>query len=174
MLDDEVQSQFDQEDSQFDSGQKETASEAQSKTASGRPSTSFSVRDDDTMSTICSTPLNVRNKRKHTSAENTSDVLREYLQRERPTPIQYMAPQSSEKCGVQQFFDSMATTVKTFPPLSIAKIKLQIATIVGQEEIACAERNASAIQTVQLINYEIVQGSLEPTESTFESVPSTQ
>lgn len=68
----------------------------------------------------------------------------------------------------------MATTVKTFPPLSIAKIKLQIATIVGQEEIACAERNASAIQTVQLINYEIGQGPLEPTESTLESVPSTQ
>lgn len=169
ILDDYVQSQTDEEESQFEHGQKETASEAQSATVSDRRSSSFSVCDDGTTSTICSTPQNARKKRNHTSAETTTDVLREFLQRKRPNPMKFIPPTPPQKCGVQQFFDSMATTVKTFPPLSIAKVKLQIANIVGEEEIACAERNASAIQTVQLINYEIVQ----PTESTLESVPST-
>lgn len=58
---------------------------------------------------------------------------------------------SAPKDNLQQFFESIASTMRTFPPLSIAKIKLQISKMVGEEEVAIAERNA-AVEIVYVEN----------------------
>lgn len=48
---------------------------------------------------------------------------------------------------IQPFFDSMVSTVRKFSPLSIARIKLKIAQIVGEEEIAWADNASKLMQS---------------------------
>lgn len=75
-------------------------------------------------------------------------ILREFLA-QRPKPFDFVPQQPAD--DVQLFFDSMAMTVRKFTPLSIAKIKLQIAQIVGAAEIAWAA-NAERVQAVARSN----------------------
>lgn len=157
------------ENYQFDSGQKQPASEPQYATQNDRPSTDCSFRDDDCLSTLRSTTQKARKKRNNTSPEETNDVLLEFLQRKRPNPINFLPPKPSEKDALQHFFDSIASTMRNFPPLSIAKIKLQIANIVGAEEVACAERNEAANGSV---NIKYVQGPVQQTDFKIERVES--
>lgn len=86
-------------------------------------------------------------KKRRISIE-TNDLLKEFLTSKRPTPIEFLQ-QEKPTDSIQLFFDSMASTVRTFSPLSIARIKLRIAQIVGQEEIACAEKQARESENVQ-------------------------
>lgn len=89
------------------------------------------------------TPQQSRKRSKAASQDHT-DILREFLNRKQPNPMDFLPPKPpAPKDNLQQFFEAIASTMRTFPPLSVAKIKLQISQIVGQEEIDCAERNAN-------------------------------
>lgn len=65
-----------------------------------------------------------------------NEILREFLA-QRPKPYDFMPHQSAD--NIQLFFDAMASTVRKLSPLSIARIKLKVTQIVGEEEIAWAE-----------------------------------
>lgn len=67
----------------------------------------------------------------------TSEILHEFLAN-RPKPSDFIPQQSAD--DIQQFFKSMEATVRKLSPLAIARIKLKIANIVGEEEIAWAEK----------------------------------
>lgn len=70
---------------------------------------------------------------------DTSEILREILNRKPPDPFDFLPPKPPEPTDhIQTFFDAMASTVRTFPAVSIARVKLQISKIVGEEELACA------------------------------------
>lgn len=86
---------------------------------------------------VSQTPM--AKKRKVSQMDTTNEILREFLD-SRPKPSDFMPPKPAD--DVQQFFDSMASTVRKFSPLAIARIKLKIAQIVGEEEIAWAEEVA--------------------------------
>lgn len=80
-------------------------------------------------------------KRKGSQLSETNLILREFLsQRPKPSDLLPMKPVDH----VQTFFDSMASTVRKFSPLEIAKIKLKISQIVFEQEIAWAESAARA------------------------------
>lgn len=70
----------------------------------------------------------------------------------RPKPSVFLPQKPVD--DIQQFFDSMASTVRKFTPLAIARIKLKIAQLVGEEEIAWAE-----LQTTQNYQYVFVPTS---------------
>lgn len=78
----------------------------------------------------------------------TNDILREFLN-SRPKPSDFIAQKPVD--DVQEFFNSMASTVRKFTPLAIARIKLKIAQIVGEEEIAWAEE-AARVQSIQYLD----------------------
>lgn len=78
-------------------------------------------------------------KRKAAAQTETNEILREFLAN-RPKPSDFLPQKPAD--DVQQFFDSMASTVRKFTPVSIAKIKLKIANIVGEEEIVWAEEQS--------------------------------
>lgn len=162
--DDNVETQMSHDDQFERELSQASASGIQNDPLSDRPFSAFSGRDDDNSSTLCSPPPNPRKKRN--SSENSNDILREFLHRKRPDPIDFLPPKPQEKDAIQQFFDSIATTVRNFPPLSIAKIKLKIANIVGEEEIACAERNEAMVGSVQFINLDNLTYVEEPTATT--------
>lgn len=74
-----------------------------------------------------------RRKRKRTSvsSQDHSYILRDLPIRKLPNPIGFIPSEPED--------NSIASTMTTFTPLTIARIKMQISRIVGQEEIACAE-----------------------------------
>lgn len=84
-------------------------------------------------------PSTSSRKRKHPQME-TNEILRQFLENE-PKPSDFLPPKPAD--DVQQFFDSMATTVRKFSPLDIAKVKLKVAQIVGEHEIVWAEQQAT-------------------------------
>lgn len=75
---------------------------------------------------------------KKRKADETSEILRELLAT-RPSPSEFGAKQPND--DIQHFLNSMAVTMRRLSPLAIARIKLKIGTIVGEEEIAWAEQN---------------------------------
>lgn len=84
-------------------------------------------------------------KKRKTSqmSSDVTDILREFMT-QRPKPSDFM-PQKPDD-DIQEFFNSMASTVRKLSPLAVARIKMKIAQIVGQEEIAWAE-TAARLQT---------------------------
>ncbi|XP_055321618.1 uncharacterized protein LOC129577869 [Sitodiplosis mosellana] len=74
----------------------------------------------------------VSKKRKALQME-TNGILHEFSA-QRPKPSDFMPQKPAD--DIQQFFDLMASTVRKFSPLSIARLKLKIAQIIGEEEIA--------------------------------------
>lgn len=90
-------------------------------------------------------------KRLSDVAEIHQDTVSELTRSKGPTlvePLQSKASKAptpfAKRDSLQIFFESIVSTMRTFPPLSIAKIKLQISQLVGSEEIALAESNANA------------------------------
>lgn len=81
----------------------------------------------------------VAKKRKSSQLTETNVLLREFLDN-RPKPSDFLPQKPTD--DVQQFFDSMATTVRKFPALSIARIKMKVAQLIGEEEIAWAQEQA--------------------------------
>lgn len=85
-------------------------------------------------------------KRKGTSSgmstptSETTSFLREFMS-SRPKLSDFL-PQPKPADDTQQFFDSMAATVRKLSPLAIARIKLKVGQIVGEEEISWAEQQA--------------------------------
>lgn len=69
----------------------------------------------------------------------TNLILHEFLT-QRPNPFDFLPQKPAD--DVQSFFDSMASTVRKLTQLAIARIKLKISQIVGEEEIAWAENAA--------------------------------
>ncbi|XP_011177194.1 uncharacterized protein LOC105208837 [Zeugodacus cucurbitae] len=107
-----------------------------------------------------------RPSRKRTTAvaEIKKGTPPELVSSKRPTLVEPLESKPSKApymlakhYSLQIFFESISSTMRTFPPLSIAKIKLQISQLVGNEEIALAERNANTevyYQTKDQIVYE--------------------
>lgn len=84
-------------------------------------------------------------KQSGATSQDNSDILREFLNHKPPNPIDFLPPKPSEpKDNLQQFFEAIAGTMRTFSPVSIAKIKLKISQIVGEAEIANAEEKAAS------------------------------
>lgn len=75
---------------------------------------------------------------KKLQANETSEILREFLA-SRPKVSDFIPQKPID--DIQYFLDSIAVTMRRLSPLSIARIKLKIANIVGEEEIAWAEQN---------------------------------
>lgn len=85
----------------------------------------------------------VAKKRKISQMIDTNEIIREFLSSQ-PKPSDSMPQKPNDE--VQQFFESMATTVRKFSPLAIARIKMKIAHLVGEEEILWAENQANIQQ----------------------------
>lgn len=93
-----------------------------------------------------SQPPNKKRKHGQTASSESSDFLRElFANRQRATDFLSQRPRDD----LQSFFDYMCDTVRKFSPLEIAKIKFEIAQIVGKQEILWAENAAN--QTLQII-----------------------
>lgn len=98
-------------------------------------------------------PVPPAKKRKASQVTDSSDILREFIAcRPKPSDFLPQQPQSA----VHKFFESMADTVSKFSPMAIARIKLKIANIVGEEEIAWAQ------ESMQIIYVEAT-GGVQPT-----------
>ncbi|XP_014091883.2 uncharacterized protein [Bactrocera oleae] len=120
------------------------------------------------------TPRTVR-KRTSAVAEIQQTTPTELISNKRqilvepPPPKPSKAPSTLPKNdSLQIFFESIASTMRTFPPLSIAKIKLQISQLVGNEEIALAERNANA-EVFYLTKNQIVYENGKESEVQYDS-----
>lgn len=81
----------------------------------------------------------VKRRRGGSQVSETSAILREFLA-ERPKPSDFMQQKPID--DLQHFFDSMASTVRKFSLMRIARIKLKISQIVGEEEMTWAEEQA--------------------------------
>lgn len=96
----------------------------------------------------------------------TNDILRAFLN-DRPKLSDFLPKKPDD--DVQQFFDSMAAIVRKFSPLSIAKIKLKIGQIVGEAEIAWAERQEPIakvlVQPEMNMEVEIKEEFIDPMEN---------
>lgn len=57
------------------------------------------------------------------------------------SPVDFLVPKPQEpKDSLAYFFESIASTMRTFDPITIARLKLKISRMVGEEEIAAAEK----------------------------------
>lgn len=81
----------------------------------------------------------VTKKRESSQMTEANVILHEFLAN-RPKPSDFLSQKPTD--DIQQFCDAMASTVRKFSPLQIAKVKLKISQVVGLEEIAWAEAQA--------------------------------
>ncbi|XP_039961007.1 uncharacterized protein LOC120775079 [Bactrocera tryoni] len=113
-------------------------------------------------------------KRTSAVAEIQQTTPPELISKKRATVLEPLppkppkAPKLAQNDSLQIFFESIASTMRTFPPLSIAKIKLQISQLVGNEEIALAERNANT-EVFYLTKNQIVYESEKESEVDYGS-----
>ncbi|XP_031639821.1 transcription factor Adf-1-like [Contarinia nasturtii] len=106
-------------------------------------------------SSVSQTPSS--NKRKRET--ETNDILREFMAT-RPKPADFFPPKSPDE--LDTFFESLAKTMRKFSPLVIAKLKLKMSQMVGEEEIAWAENSARIEQQNLEFIYLPVQTPSEP------------
>lgn len=138
----------------------------------GRPSTITTIDTDGRTSsmTACTvgrpssldfeTPQCSRNKRRAPSSDPMTDLLYELISTRKPNPVNFLQPKTKPKDHLDHFFESIASTMRTFPAISIAKLKLKISQLVGEEEVLLAQQE----QLTQVVyiqtsneNNEIVQ-----------------
>lgn len=86
-----------------------------------------------TLSTGRKTPTTKKRK-----PDETSEILRDFLAN-RPNPSDFIPKKTDD--DIQHFLDSMAVTMRRLSPLAVARIKVKMANIVGEEEIAWAQQN---------------------------------
>lgn len=114
-------------------------------------------------------------KRPGSTPHDNSDILREFLNRKAPNPVDFLPPPPPPpppKDNLQHFFDAIASTMRTFSPLSVAKIKLKISQLVGEEEIANAENAESHVEFVYIESPRTTETiTLPPTVETAISPP---
>lgn len=102
---------------------------------------------------------------------DTNDLFREFLSN-RPKPSDFI-PQKPDD-DIQTFCDSIAKTLRKLSPLAIARAKLKIANIVGEEEIAWAQQPTTEYvlveqnPTVQLLTSATVITQNSPNETNDE------
>lgn len=87
------------------------------------------------------TPLR-KGKKRAATPDATESLLRMLVNRKQPSALDFLPPKPKD--NLAQFFESIASTMRTLPPVSIARLKLKISQLVGEEEIAVAESNALA------------------------------
>lgn len=78
-------------------------------------------------------------KRNISQVFETNEILREFLAHW-PKQSDFVPLKPAD--DVQQFFDSMISTVRKLTPVAIARIKMKVAEIVGEEELAWAENTS--------------------------------
>lgn len=69
-----------------------------------------------------------------------AELMREFMASRKPNSLEFLPPKPKPKEPLEIFFESIYSTVRTFPPKSIAKLKMKISQLVGEEEIALAEQ----------------------------------
>lgn len=103
------------------------------------------------------TPQRSRNKRRAASAD-PSELLYELISTRKSNPVDFL-PSSVPKDHLDHFFDSLASTMRTFPALSVAKLKLKMNQLVGEEEVSLAQQTQTAqIVYIQQPNQAVMQG----------------
>lgn len=60
------------------------------------------------------------------------------------------------KDNLDVFFCAISSTMRRFPPLQVAKLKLEISNLVGAAEVAMEENQVTPIQVTYLVNDECV------------------
>lgn len=98
-------------------------------------------------------------KRKASHMNETNEILREYLA-SRPKPSDFIQKPADE---LEQFFHSMSLTVRKFSPLAIARIKMKVAQLIGEEELLWAE-NAARLES-QNVEFIYVPADAQPAET---------
>lgn len=68
--------------------------------------------------------------RKRSSSDRNTELIRDFLNRERPT--------RRPRDHLDSFFESAADSLRQMPKLKVAQLKQQIGNIIGQAEIDCA------------------------------------
>lgn len=86
-----------------------------------------------------------RNKRRPPSAD-PSELLYELISTRKRNPVDFLPP-SVPKDHLDHFFESLASTMRTFPALSVATLKLKMSQLVGEEEVSLAQQP----QTAQIV-----------------------
>lgn len=111
--------------------------------STSRSSTSMAlVSGDESLMGDLETPQ--RKCKKRAPAQDATEMLCQYLaNRKPPTPLDFLPSKPAPKDSIDTFLESIGATLRTFPPVSIAEMKLKIAQLVGEEEIALARRNAA-------------------------------
>lgn len=97
------------------------------------------------------TPQRMRRKRRAPSADPT-DLLYDLISNRKPNPVDFLPPNPTPKDHLDHFFESLASTMRTFPALSVATLKLKISQLVGEEEIALAKQAQSNPMQMQMAN----------------------
>ena len=82
---------------------------------------------------------NTRNKRRAPPADPT-DLIYELISSRKPNPVDFLPSTSVPKDHLDHFFESLASTMRTFPALSVAKFKLKMSQLVGEEEVSLAQQ----------------------------------
>lgn len=93
-----------------------------------------------TTGTIMAPKEKKRTKRSFQSMD-ADDVMEKFFAN-RPKPSDFFPPEKPSD-DIDAFFHSIATTVRKFSPVAVARLKLRIANMVGEEEISWAEAEAS-------------------------------
>lgn len=99
---------------------------------------------------------------KKRKANETSEILREFLAN-RPKPSDFIPQKPVD--DIQHFLHAIAVTMRRLPPLAIARIKIKVANIVG-EEIPWAEQNP--VEYIYLDSNTLNQTTAQPTEQSTE------
>lgn len=143
---------------------------AMSEEATGSNKRPVSSLDDRSCASSVSMSEETPRSKKRTDQKNEqTELLREFLNRRQPNPVDFLPTKpSAPKDSLQQFFESIASTMRTFSPLAIARIKFEISQMVGKEEIAQAARNENVqiVYTTESTNATLTEITLESNNET--------
>lgn len=107
-----------------------------------------SIRSPDTVSSA-------KQSKKRARSEVDAEVVLDTFFAHRPAANEFLPSERIDE--LDQFFLSMAATVRKFPAVSIAKIKMGIAQMVGQEEIVWAEKKDAKEAEKEAQSQQVVQ-----------------
>lgn len=130
----------------------------------GRPSSVTTIDTDGRTSTLTvstdgldlETPQRSRKKRRTPSSDPTTDLIYELISSRKPNPVDFLPTTTVPKDHLDHFFESLASTMRTFPALSVAKLKLKMLQLVGEEEVSLAQQR----QSTQFVYFQAPNESL--------------
>ncbi|KNC31456.1 hypothetical protein FF38_04039 [Lucilia cuprina] len=104
--------------------------------------TSSSVCTDGRASSLdLETPQRRQNKQRAPSSDPTTELLYELISFRKPRLVDFLQQKIRPKDYLDHFFDSLASTMRSFAPISIAKLKLKMSQIVGEEEVFLTQKD---------------------------------